>query len=124
MNGADVLVMIDGEFVGSQRDVTFEETTESIDFSSKDSRAQRVEPGRYSASVSLDALYVPSDTAYQSLKDAMRNGVKVQLIRVQESATLESCDAVVTSLSEAAPDQDAVTVSASFDVDGEWTSGS
>jgi len=104
--------------------VTFEETTESIDFSSKDSRAQRVEPGRYSASVSLDALYVPSDTAYQSLKDAMRNGVKVQLIRVQESATLESCDAVVTSLSEAAPDQDAVTVSASFDVDGEWTSGS
>jgi len=124
MNGADILVWIDGEMVGSQRDVTFEDANESIDMSSKDSRARKVDYGRYSSTISLDALYVPTDVAYQSLKNAERNGIKVEVVRVQEGATLESCMAVITSLSEAGPDQDAATVSISFDVDGEWVSGS
>jgi len=124
MNGADVLVLVEGELVGSQRDVTFDETTESIDMSSKDNRARAVDPGRYSATVSLDALYVPDDTAYLRLKSAMRDGTKVQLMRQEEGVILESAMAVITSLSEAAPDQDACTVSSSFDIDGEWLEGS
>lgn len=84
MNGTDILLLVNTgtpgspvyEVVGSQRDVTFEETTDEIDVSSKDGRAKRVLPGRYSASISLDALYVPTGAAYQALKDAMRNGRK------------------------------------------------
>ena len=124
MNGADVLVLIEGNLVGSQRDVTFDEANESIDMSSKSSRARRVEYGRYSSTVSLDALYVPTDAAYMALKAANRDGTKVQVMRQQEGMILENAMAVITALSEAAPDQDAVTVSISFDIDGEWESGS
>ena len=60
MNGTDILLYVNTgtpavpayTVVGSQRDVTFEESTDEIDVSSKDSRAKRVLPGRYSASVS------------------------------------------------------------------------
>lgn len=124
MNGADVLVLIEGNLVGSQRDVTFDEANESIDMSSKNSRARRVEYGRYSSTVSLDALYVPTDAAYMALKTANRAGTKVEVVRQQEGMILENATAVITALSEAAPDQDAVTVSVSFDIDGEWESGS
>ncbi len=124
MNGADVLVLIEGDLVGSQRDVSFDESNEVIDMSSKNSRARAVDYGRYSSTVSLDSLYVPTDTAYIALKAAERAGNKVQLMRQQEGTILESAMAVIASMSEAAPDQDAVTVSISFEIDGEWESGS
>ena len=117
MNGADVLILIDGVVVGSQRDVTFEESTEEVDVSSKDSRAKRVIAGRYSSSVSLEALYVPDDTAYQSLKDAMRNGTLVTVLRQEDEVALEHAEALVTKISEKAPDQDAATVSVDFTID-------
>lgn len=123
-NGTAVLVLIDGDVIGSQRGVTFEENTAEIDVSSKDSRAMRVVGGRYSATVSLDALYVPDDNGYERLQAAMRNGSLVTVIREEEGAVLESAAALVTKLSEQAPDQDAATISATLRIDGEWVSGS
>lgn len=123
-NGTAVLVLIDGDVIGSQRGVTFEENTAEIDVSSKGSRAMRVVGGRYSATVSLDALYVPDDNGYERLQAAMRNGSLVTVIREEEGAVLESAAALVTKLSEQAPDQDAATVSATLRIDGEWVSGS
>lgn len=124
MNGADVLILIDGTVVGSQRDVTFEESTDEIDVSSKDSRAKRVIAGRYSSSVSLESLYVPDDIAYQSLKDAMRNGTLVTVLRQEDEVALEHAQALVTKISEKAPDQGEATVSIDLTIDGEWESGS
>jgi TP901-1 family phage major tail protein len=124
MNGTDIIVYIDGVAVGSQRDCSMEETTETIDMSSKDSRAGRYEPGRYGATLTLDALYVPTDTAYASLSAAMRNGTKVEVVVVEDGVALESADAVVTSLGRSAPDQGEATISAAMTLDGEWTSGS
>jgi len=124
MNGADVLILIEGDLVGSQRDVSIDENNESIDMSSKDSRARRVIAGRYSSSMSLDAVYVPSDTAYQALQTAMRNGNLIQVMVQEEGVIEESAMANITAMSKAAPDQDAVTVSISFDIDGEWQEGS
>lgn len=120
MNGADVLVLIDGVLVGSQRDVTFDESNEVIDLSSKNSRARRVEYGRYSATVSLELLYVPTDAGRIALATASRDGTKVTLRRQEEGSALEEATAVVASYSAAAPDQDAATVSVSFEIDGEW----
>lgn len=128
MNGTDILLQVNTgtilvpvyETVGSQRDVTFEETSEEIDVSSKDGRAKRVLAGRYGASVSLDALYVPTDAAYQSLKDAMRNGDLIKVLRQESGASLEEATALVTSLSEAGPDQGEATISISLTIDGEW----
>jgi len=124
MNGTDILIAIDGDIVGSQRDVTYDETTAEIDVSSKDSRAGRFLPGRYGATMSLDALYVPDDTAYSALQSAMRNGDMVEVWSMEESVVIESADAIVTSLSRSGPDQGEATVSISLRIDGEWASGS
>lgn len=129
MNGTDVLLMVNTgttevpvwTAVGSQRDVTFEESTEEIDVSSKEGREKEVVAGRYSSSVSLDALYVPSDTAYSELQDAMRSGDLVQIARSVSDTETEKADALVTSLSESFPDQDGATVSVSLTISGAWT---
>jgi len=121
MNGTDILILINGEVVGSQRDASFEETNEEIDVSSKTGgRHSHTEYGRYSATGSFDALYVPSDTAYLAIKAAVRAGTKVTVRRQEEGAALEECEAVLTSLRGEAPDQDAATISVSYTLDGEW----
>lgn len=124
MNGTDILVLVDGDVVGSQRGATFEETTAEIDMSSKDAREMEVIGGRYSATVSLDALYVPADDGYGRLQAAMRNGSLITVIRQEVGAVLESAAALVTSLSTAAPDQDAATIAASLRISGPWVAGS
>lgn len=124
MNGTDILIWIDGDAVGSQRDVTVDETTEEIDVSSKDQREMRVLPGRYGATMSLDALYVPDDTAYLALRAAMRNGTFVEVVVIEEGVVLESADAIVTSLSRNGPDQGEATCSCGLRIDGAWVSGS
>ena len=129
MNGSDVLLLVNigtadvpvYQAVGSQRDVTFEEATEEIDVSSKDSRAKRVLPGRYSATISLDALYVPTREDYDALKNAMRDGELILVARQEEGVTTETANALVTSMSEAFPDQGEATISVSLTIDGEWT---
>lgn len=123
MNGTDILLRINDHTVGSQRDVSREETTDEIDVSSKDSRAKRVLPGRYGSTLSLDALYVPDDAAYLELQAAMRNGTQVTVILLEDGVITESAQAIITALSEAYPDQDAATISCSLTVDGEWISG-
>ena len=120
MNGADVLVLIDGNVVGSQRDCTFEETDDGVDYSSKDSRARRVGCGRYGSTVSLDGLYVPSDAAYQALQSAIRVGTLVVLRRQEAGAAIEEADVRVDSLSDKDPDQEECTISAKFTIDGQW----
>ena len=129
MNGTDVLLLVNTgtptvpvyEAVGSQRDVTFDEATEEIDVSSKDSRAKRVLPGRYSSSLSLDALYVWTDDGYHALRDAMRDGELILVAREDDSTTIETGDALITSLSESFPDQGEGVISISMTIDGFWT---
>lgn len=126
MNGTDLLILANigtpespsYMAVGCQRDATIEEATATIDVSCKDSRAQRVLPGRYSATISLDALYIPDDQAYQALKDAMRNGDLILIAREEAGTVTETFPALVGSLSQAFPDQGEATVAASFTVDG------
>jgi TP901-1 family phage major tail protein len=128
MNGTDILLLVNigtpsvpvYTAVGSQRDATFGETTAAIDMSSKDSRATRVIPGRYTAEITMEALYVPSDTAYQALRDAMRNGTMIKVVREELGVSIEEVNAVVTDLSQAAPDQDGVTVSIGLAIDDQW----
>jgi len=120
MNGTDILILIEGEVVGSQRDVTIVETTAEIDVSSKESRSMRVLPGRYGSTITLAALYVPTDTAYLSLQSAMRNGTFVTVRKSEDGVEVEEVEAIVTALSQAAPDQAEATVSATLRIDDDW----
>ena len=128
MNGADVLLWVNTEagyvVVGSQRDVTFDESTEEIDVSSKDSRARRVLAGRYGSTVSLDALYVPLDEGYLALQEAMRNGDLIRIEREESEAALEYADALVTGLSQGMPDQGEATISVDLTIDNWWSESS
>lgn len=120
INGADVLISIGANVLGSQRDATIEQTTEEIDESSKTSRNKKVAAGRYGSTISLEALYVPTDTAYLALRTAMRAGTTVTVSRAGGGVT-ESASAIITSLSEGFPDQDGATVSISLTIDGAWS---
>lgn len=126
MNGADVLLLVEGatpgtyEAVGSQRGVTFEESNEMIDVSSKDSRARRIKPGRYSATASLEHLYVPTDSAYTRLKTAARNGDPVVIVRQEDGNNLEMATAYVETISGDFPDQGEAVISIDLAIDGEW----
>lgn len=127
-NGSDILLLVNTgtnlvpvyEVMGSQRNATFQENTASIDRSSKDSRAKRVLAGRYSATVNLDGLYVPTSDAYLALRDAMRNGELILVARQEDGVTTETADALITNLSGAFPDQGESTVSISLEIDGFW----
>lgn len=128
-NGANFLVLVNTgtpsvpvyTAVGSQRGATIDENTEAIDYSSKESRNRRVGPGRYSSTMSMDGLYVPSDGAYAALKDAMRNGTTILVAREESDVVLETAEAVVATLSGDWPDQGESTISASFEIDDAWT---
>jgi len=128
-NGTDILLYANTgtpavptyTLVGSQRDVTFEESTEAIDTSDKSSRAFSGLPGRYKATISLEALYVEDDTAYQALRDAMRDGELILVERLESDGRDETANAIVEKLSESAPDQGEATVSISLTISGTWT---
>jgi hypothetical protein len=124
MNGTDIVLWVDGNAVGSQRDMSIDETTAEIDASSKDQREGRYLPGRYGSTMTLDALYVPSNAAYLALRDAMRNGTFVEVVVIEEGVVLESADAIVTALGRKAPDQDVAVINCGLRIDGAWVSGS
>lgn len=129
MNGADVLLLVNTgttdlpvyTAVGSQRNVSIEETTEEIDESSKNSRAKRVAAGRYGATLSLDALYVPDDVSYLALKSAHRNGELIKVRVSENGVAVEEADALITKLSREFPDQEEATIAIDLTIDGEWT---
>lgn len=130
MNGTDLLLLANTgtpsvptyEVVGSQRDAEIAEETDTIDVSSKDSRAQRVLPGRFKGSISLDALYVPTDAAYLALRTANRDGELILVARQEDGVVTETVDAKIDSISEKFPDQDAATISVALTIDGFWAS--
>jgi TP901-1 family phage major tail protein len=129
MNGSDILLLVNTgtelvpayEAVGSQRDVSLQESTAEIDVSSKDGRAKRVLPGRYSSSLSLDALYVPTDDAYLALRSAMRDGELILVAVENDGVTEETATALITNMSTSFPDQGEGTISIDLTIDGEWT---
>lgn len=129
INGVDILLFVNTGSPGSpvweaatgQRGATFDETTDEIDASSKDSRSKRVLAGRYGSTISMDGLYVPSEATYQALVAANRNGTFILVVRQEEGVDVEQASALVTDINMGAPDNDVSTCSISLTIDGEWT---
>jgi len=129
MNGTALLLLANTgtpaaptyEVVGSQRDATIDEADAGVDVSSKESRAARVLPGRYSSKISMDELYVPTDIAYLALRSAMRDGNLILVAREEDGVVTETADVRIDSLSGKFPDQAEAIVSIGMTVDGFWT---
>ena len=129
MNGTDVLVKVDtGDSVenwvtvAGQRDVTFSESTASIDTSSKDSgrHGNRI-AGRITETVDLDSLVIFSDAGYTALQTASRDGTEIRLQKFRTaSGAMEEVEAIITTRNESFPDQGAAVMSVSFETNGAW----
>lgn len=129
-NGADYLIQINTgtpetpEYttIACQTGASISETNDVIDASCKSARERKVLAGRYSSTLQLDTLVdFPLGDGYKALQDAMRNGTKVKIQTEIAGTATESASAIVSSLSTEAPDQDNVTFSATFEIDGAWT---
>ena len=128
MNGTDVLLLVNVgteaapnyKVVGSQRGLTRVENTAEIDVSSKEERPKRVLGGRYDSTMTLDALYVPDDDCYLALQSANRNADLILVRKSEDDVQVEEATALITSMSESYPDQEAATITVSLRIDGEW----
>jgi len=128
INGADVLIIVDvgasvPNFVvaAGQRDVTFDESNNIIDISSKDTgRIEEVLVGRLTQNVTLDMLFINGDAGLIALRDASRNGTEISIRRRFQGQDIEQVTAFVETRSESFPDQDAGLVSLSFRLSGSW----
>ena len=125
LNGTAVLIRVEtssGVFttVGSQRDATIEETNDFMDESSKVSRAQHGDYGRYSSRITCDHLIVPGATELAILRDAVRNGTKIKVRRSESGTDVEEANCVCTNRNAAFPDQAPATISLTFVVDLGW----
>jgi hypothetical protein len=129
MNGTDILLLVNTgtpespvyEAAASQRNYTQTENTAARDSSSKDAREAANEPGRYSATLSLEALYIPTDDAFLALQTAMRDGEKILIVRQEDGVEIEGALCVITSLVRNAPDQETATYSAELTLDGAFS---
>jgi len=128
LNGADVLLLANTgtsvapvwTAVGSQRGVKFSESVNPIDASSKDGSRRRVLGGRYEASLSLDALYVPDDAAFLALQSAFRNRQLILVRREEEGVEIEEAEALISKMDSDFPDQDVSTIAIDLQVDDDW----
>ncbi len=127
VNGSDVLIMTQvggvDTVVGSQRNVDISEAVSEIDVSNKDAPEMKVIGGRYSATLSLEALYVPTNSAYSALKSAFRARTLVT-VKVRESGEttgLETFSALITALNRSHPDQGESTTSIDMRISGAIT---
>jgi predicted secreted protein len=116
--------------LGHQTNVTFTESRPTIDITSKaNTGATSRVSGRYSSSITCDALYVDNNVAYTALQARVRDGVSLKVTRKEptnaaavgvSTADLLECDAFVTGLTETFPMDGAGTVSCTLEVDGVW----
>lgn len=132
MRGVDIIIMIEDTTPGTyvavagQRNATLSEERETLDITSKDSTnaASEFDYGGYSWTISCDGVYIPTDTKYTKLRDAIRNRTKVK-VRVNEAGTpvkTLSGDALVTSSELEAPYDGEVTYSVELQGTGTLTS--
>lgn len=128
INGNSVLVEIDTAVVGSQTGVTFNENMETLDITTKQSLGTTaLKHSKYSATCSMNALYIDGDTAFGSIRTKLRTGAEVTLVRQEPQTGTEdapadwvSAQAIVTSISEDFPQDSVGTCSAEFAITGVW----
>lgn len=130
MNGTDFLVQVNTgtptvpvwTTVAAQRDASVSESSDTIDFSSKDGRAWEGRAGRYESEVSLDGLVpVAAEAGFDALKAANRNGTLIQLQTRRAGVAYEKASAIVTQMDQEYPDQGEATFSGTFKITGSWS---
>lgn len=122
LDGASVLVLVNvGDElnpewvpVAEQTGLTREVSRNMIDVSHKNEPHTRWLYGKQDGTVTLESLYVPGDAAMQAIRKALHDGVTVILRRSENGVDVEEAEALVQTISDEWPDNDASTVAVDF----------
>ncbi len=125
MDGSDLMLMANvggtATLVACQRNYSWSGSRSEIDMSCKNEDVSRVAVGRLKETLTLESLYAPTDTAYLALVTAFNNNVLIKVTEQENGVATRYANALITSISKAAPMDGGVTFSANLTVDGAWT---
>jgi TP901-1 family phage major tail protein len=132
LNGSAVLLLAQtvvgppGTYVsvGGQTGAKIDKKAATIDITDKTMTDKAYLPTERSATVTLDSLYVPNDTAMAAIQNAYKNNTAMILERQESGTVLEYASGFVTQLSYDFKKAAAGTVAATFEVSGGWIAGS
>lgn len=130
INGAQLILQVNGANVAFQRDVSFDGKNKLIDTSNKLSgRRATYLVGRQDEDIKLDYLF-SDDASYTAVQTAFRDGDTITVAKFITDDTnpselssftlIETADAVITDLSEKFKDQDAAMATVGIKISGNW----
>ena len=122
IKGLDVLVKVGSQVVGGQRNASLEMSAETIDTTVKTTGgwASKI-PGIKSWTSSCDGIYFLNDAGLKAAQTAFMNGTSVQLDFSKGEDLVYSGQAVITSMSVEAGQEDVVSYTISFEGTGALT---
>jgi hypothetical protein len=111
----------DMQIIGGQSGVTFNSNNTLIDLSSKDQpRSRSLSMGRLAETVTLNGMFVRPELGIDAVRDALRNGTQISILRRRLGVDVEEATAFVVTNDEDFPDQAPATYSMTFEIDGVW----
>lgn len=124
IKGLDVLIKVGSTVVGGQRNASLEMSAETIDTTVKSTGgwASKI-PGMKSWTSSCDGVYFLDDAGLTAAQTAFMNGTEVKLEFSNEEGLAYSGQAVITSMSVEAGQEDVVAYTISFEGTGALTVG-
>ena len=122
IKGLDVLVKVGSQVVGGQRNASLEMSAETIDTTVKTTGgwASKI-PGMKSWTSSCDGIYFLDDVGLAAAQTAFMNGTEVKLEFSKGEDLVYSGQAVITSMSVEAGQEDVVAYTISFEGTGALT---
>ena len=122
IKGLDVLIKVGSQVVGGQRNGSLEMSAETIDTTVKSTGgwASKI-PGIKSWTSSCDGVYFVDDAGLEAAQAAFMNGTEVKLDFSNSSGLAYSGQAVITSMSVEAGQEDVVSYTISFEGTGALT---
>ena len=122
IKGLDVLIKVGSQVVGGQRNASLEMSAETIDTTVKTTGgwASKI-TGIKSWTSSCDGVYFVDDAGLEAAQTAFMNGTAVSLEFSNSSGLSYSGQAVITSMSVEAGQEDVVSYTISFEGTGALT---
>ena len=122
IKGLDVLIKVGSQVVGGQRNASLEMSAETIDTTVKTTGGWAAKiPGIKSWTSSCDGVYFLDDAGLEAAQTAFMNGTAVSLEFSNSSGLSYSGQAVITSMSVEAGQEDIVSYTISFEGTGALT---
>ena len=120
--GLDVLIKVGSQVVGGQRNASLEMSAETIDTTVKSTGGWAAKiPGIKSWTSSCDGVYFLDDAGLSAAQTAFMSGTPVQLVFSNTDGLAYSGQAVITSMSVEAGQEDVVSYTISFEGTGALT---